>query len=452
MENKKDEQVIYLKDLLFAALHRWRAILIITTIAALSLGGFKGLSDWRSMARHADNDAAYQAALEQYELDTKDLTSKIELLQTNVDEQRDYMANSVLMNLDPYGFYEAHVQLYLDTGYQINTGSYYQDTDKTAAVLAAYESAFLREDAVAQLAEAAGTTSPYMRELISCAYSSTSGTLTVNIRCADKETADALVLKLTALAESFRQKIASSIAEHTASTLEQGSSYKMDLSLANVQKDAFDQLAALQESLDEVTQEKDALAPPAQYSPNKTSVIKKAFVFAVAGGILGAALSVCVIWVAHITSDKVFSAKALHNRTGVKVLGCLACAKKCPVDRWLCKAEGRSINDTQSQAALLAVDIRNRCGEARHLLVAGNADTVCREQLLQALRSAMPGVQITDAPALLNDAQSLENLADCDTVLLAEQCDVSRYSQVIAQLALICDYKKALVGCILVNG
>ena len=63
----------------------------------------------------------------------------------------------------------------------------------------------------------------------------------------------------------------------------------------------------------------------------------------------------------------------------------------------------------------------------------------------------LPGLQITDVDDFCSPA-ALEALSVCDTVLLIEQCGVSRYFQVIERIDLIKDYKKTLIGCILIGG
>ena len=179
-----------------------------------------------------------------------------------------------------------------------------------------------------------------------------------------------------------------------------------------------------------------------------SGLVKQAIIFAVLGGVLGAFLTVCAVWVLHITSGKVYSDRTLRNRTGVKVIGCVSAGKKKGIDRKLHKLEGRNTAETESQYALLAVDIRCRMENAKHLLVTGSVEA---EGLVSALRQAIPGVQVSSG-SILDSAAALEMLKACDAVLLVEQCGVSRYSQVDRQTEIICDYAKQLLGCVLLDG
>lgn len=443
MENKKEDQAIYLKDLLFAAVHRWRTVLIIAVVAAILLGGFNAIRNLGSAA----SDAQYQAAMEQYALDKEALSAKAELLQDHIESCQDYLENSILVKINPYGFYQACLVLYTDTNYQINPGTSYQDIDKTAGVLVAYEAAFTGDTMVNLLAESIKTQPQYISELITCRTSLPQGTISVGINCTSKEDAQLLLDKLSQQLSALQSEINLSVANHTVSILDQSVVRKVDPTIATKQSESTERLSTLMDDLSKTEVQLSAIV-----SPSKPSVLKSTVIFSVLGGVLGAFLSVCVIWFMHITSDKVYAARVLGNRTGVKVLGCLAEAKKCALDRWLNKLEGRSTVDPQVQAAWLATNIRNYCAKTEHLLVVGCANPDQLKTFSQALQEAMPGTQITFAANLLNNATALDALAVCDTVVLAEQCNVSRYSQINKQVALINDYNKELIGCILLGG
>lgn len=443
MENKKEDQAIYLKDLLFAVLHRWRTVLIIAVVAAILLGGFKAVSSLRS----SDSDVQYQAAMEQYALDKESLSAKAELLQDHIESCQDYLGNSILMKVNPYSFYQARLVLYADTNYQINPGTSYQDTDKTAGVLVAYEAAFTGDSMVNHLAGAINTQPQYISELISCTTSATQSTIKIDISCTSKEDAQLLLNKLSEQITTLRNEISLSVADHTVSILDQSIVRKVDPSLASRQSEVTQQLSTLMDDLSKTETQLSTIV-----GPSKPSVIKSTVIFCVLGGVLGVFLCACAIWFVHITSDKVYAARVLGNRTGLKVLGCLATAKNCTLDRWLNKLEGRSTADPQKQAAWLATNIRNYCAKTEHLLVAGCANPEQLKAFTQALQEAMPGVQITCAACLLKNTAALEALTACDTVLLAEQCNVSRYSQINKQIELISDYNKELIGCILLGG
>jgi hypothetical protein len=179
------------------------------------------------------------------------------------------------------------------------------------------------------------------------------------------------------------------------------------------------------------------------------SVVKKTVIFAVLGAIVGAFLTVCFLWVVHITSDKVYAARNLHNRTGIKVIGTLGGEKKNPVDRLVNRLEGR--NPDSLQTSPVAVDIRCRAKTVKHLLITGSGDTADREALVKLVAQTMPGIVVEDKGSILREAQALEALAACDAVALVETVGVSGYRNIEKQATIIEDYGTELLGCVLLE-
>lgn len=447
MEHKKDEPMIYLKDLLFAALYRWRAILIIAVAAALLLGCVKAISS----LKNADPELS-QVSMAQYQQNVDILESRISLLKKSIDNQQNYLDHSVFMQLDPYAFYEASLQLYVDTGYQINPHTSYQDADKTTAVLSAYASAFSADDIVQQLAKAIDSQSSYVSELYKISETVSSNSITFTIRCVTKDQANVLLALLVSHVDSMYTKISETVTAHSVSILEQGISQTVDLSISSQQTEALDRLVKLQTSLKNAKTELDALVPPAEAGTNGISV-KSVVVFSLLGGILGVIVSTCVVWFMHITSNKVYAARNLQDRTGIKVIECVNCCNRNSViDRWLLALEGRCLSTIDTHASLLAASIRVRCSGSVRILITGSAADDNITALVQALQALMPDMQITNAGNLLVNVEAISALAECDAVVLVEQCAISRYSLVSKELELISDCDKALIGCVLING
>ena len=49
---------------------------------------------------------------------------------------------------------------------------------------------------------------------------------------------------------------------------------------------------------------------------------------------------------------------------------------------------------------------------------------------------------------MLEDVQTVRELPECDGVILVEQCGVSKYSVVEAEIEKVFDLKKYVVGCV----
>ncbi len=444
MDNRKD-QMIYFKDMLFSVLRRWRVVLLVAAVLALILGGVQGIKSWNAVNQNILDDEAYTAALEQYDADKSVLDAKVAALEHSLQNQKNYVEKAPLMQLDPNAFYSASITLHAADAQETVPG-------KTGAVLAAYQAAFTGERAVAVLAQAMDISTDYAVELVCCTVDLDLSTCNVVVLCADSDMAAAARNALVQLAVDLQAEINKSMASHTMTVLDKSVNLTREQKLAEQQKQALEDLTAMETSVTEARNASAALPMPVMSSYGKAHVVKSAVVFAVIGAVLGCAVSVLTIWVAHIASAKVYSVRTLHDRTGVKVFGGLQTnGLKNPIDRWIWNLEGRNIAPTNLQAALMAANIRSRAGETKKILVTGTMenDGIC--VMAAALQAAMPEAVVT-AGATLGSAAAFEALEKHDAVVLVEACDISNYTQIGTAIELIEDCKKTLMGCVLVGG
>lgn len=451
MENKKQTQMIYLKDLLFAALHRYRGILAVMLSFAVLLGGLKAISGFSALKNASGDISKYQAALALYETECASIDQQIVLLERSIESQQSYLTESVLMQLNPYGFYEATLTIYVDTGYQILPGMNYQTPDKTSTILNSYQTALIDSQTLQQLAQAVDIQPQYVSELISVTVPSSSHTLVVTVKYASADGAQTLISLICEQAEAVHQQVSQAIASHDMNMVTQNVHATVDSSLAATQKTELDRLTTLQTALKNVQDKQAALTPPVAPTITTSGVVKDTLVYFVVGAVVGAFLAILVILAAHIASGKIYASRNLLDRLSIKVLGCISSASpKKSVDRWLRKLEGRNVADVSQQAELLAVNVKNRCGQGDRLLVVSDADAAASAPVVQALRNA--GLQLDDRGSLLQDKAALEALAGCNSVLLILQCHKSLYTNAEQEMCIVRDCGKQLLGCILIDG
>lgn len=445
MENKNEVHMIYIKDLIFAALSRWKAALAVALILALLLGGVQMISGFSGIDA---TPSVNQEELVQYEKDKAELEQTLARTQSELASYQTYLSSAPLMQLNPYDHYEMRLSLYIQTDYKIQPGMSYQDPDQTPNILNAYAAVLRSSVALEAMAQVLETESQCVSEIISIDKSDS--TLQMLVKLPTEETANTLLPILVTQATAARSQIATTVAEHTLSVTEQAVSPTADAYVSELQAKHTSRLTALKETLVATEDALAKLKAPGALTPvSKRSVVKKAVIFAVLGAVLGAFLTVCVVWVLHICSDKIYAAKNLTNRTGVKVIGTLGCEKKNPIDRVLYRLEGRAEPGLDNSPVL--ADIRCRAKDAKHLLITGSGTTADRQTLTDALCQAMPGVLVEDKGSILHDAAALEALAVCDAAVLVERCAVSRYSSVEKQLSAINDYGAKLLGCVLLE-
>ena len=437
MENQRDYQAIYFKDLIFCVLRRWKALLVAALIGGLLLGGVQWLNVKNAPAQEQPLSPEQQEQLAQAEQRVANATALL-------DAQAQYLSESLLMSLDPNQVYQASVSLFIHTDPQILPSDPNQEPSTIPAIMVAYEQLLRSGDLADHLSEQTGIQSRYLYELITCnTVSAFPGVVNVTIHAPDRDLAQQLLALIAEAAQAASPDVAALTAEHTLTIHTYAPVICANAAIADAQKAAAQRLTALQTDLQTQTAERDKLlAPPAAEAPASSVLM------AVIGAFLGAFLVAAVACVAHMASSKVYSERTLKDRTGIRILGRVPAARYNPVDRWLNKLEGRET--AQNAPLLVASSIRGLCPDGSQLLVIGAAPQKNRAVLLDALKDVQ--VSFLDCGDLLRDAEAFQALSNGTTVLLVEQCHFSTYSNINRIVAYLADRDKQLLGCVLLDG
>ena len=449
MDYNTDEQEIDLKDLMFAVFHKWRPVILVAVICGLLLGGVKGYMTYKSQSDpevRKEADLTYTADLELYEKNKETYEREIENLRTDIINQQDYLDNSIWINMSPYDVGEARVDLYVSTGYEIMPGMTYQNRDYTDTILQAYQSMLTSSAVMEDVAKKVGTESRYLKELVTVTIGTigTNGNqfsrlLTIDVYHTSKEEAKKVLDAFLDHVNEMQGQITSSIGEHTVSTVNESVSTLVNLDLADLQKKQSQKQTEL-----------DELEEPKKEDSSKRAALKSAIKFGLVGGFGGAFLVAFIVCVAFLMGDKVYSSRELKERYKVKILGKLSAGKKVgAIDAWLNRLEGRACNvDEAVEYKLIAANVENYAGDMKKILVTGSADAGVLAHAVEALKSELGEIQVVAGNNMLEDVQTVRELPECDGVILVEQCGVSKYSVVEAEIEKVFDLKKYVVGCV----
>lgn len=432
MEQERDYQTVYFKDLLFAALYQWKAIIIAALICSLLLGGFAVLSNRTAASQPSPSLPS------EVEEKAKQLKTTAELTEHYIANQTAYLKNSIFMQLDPYESYTAgfHISATLHSEEAVPEGN------SSATVLRAYRSFLMGAEATGMIAEKCGIEAMYMAELIT--FDTTNAELLgVTVRGRSLTEAQDFSDVVLEVLQGQTDSINASVEPHTVTVVPFAAGPKIDTSVYDAQNLARQKLVTLQNNLTNTNKEISQLpttTPPSHRSP---------LVFAVIGAMLGACLIAGIAFIRHIAGRKIYSQRVLKNMTGVKVLGCVPTAEqKNPVDRWLRKLEGRSMDPGQLDVVISA--IQNLCTTGSNILVLGQSTNEERSPVLEALKKI--GIRCMDRGSLLDATDGFAAMPECTAIILVETCNRSSYESVLRTMELISDQKKPLLGCILLNG
>ena len=156
-----------------------------------------------------------------------------------------------------------------------------------------------------------------------------------------------------------------------------------------------------------------------------------------------------------VMSDKVYAAKDIRRRYGLDLLGTVAASDKKlgALDAWLARLEGRRVDkDAAKNGALLAANVENYAGEHKKLLITGLVSEERLKDMVKILQKTLEGYELSAGANMLEDAETLKKLPECEGVVLVEQTGVSSYVDMTQEIEKIKSMGKAIVGCIVVEG
>lgn len=432
MENGREKQLIFVKDLVFRALYQWKVILVAALVFAVLLGGFSMLKDGQDVQVGGLNMTPQtQAKVEELEF-------RLERYDQMIEKQKTYIQNSPYMALDPYAFYVCGFLLCPTPDYGENITEATPVEQDTNVLLRTYRTMVTDATVFEEFSRVYGGEAQYLRELV-ILDTTTEGTLGIRVYGSDWETPRKLAEALAQVAEECEATIDRDVQNHSLKVIPFQNGPLYDNTLLEAQNTAYQKLSTYESERLTINNELTRYKPTQLVAESGNPLL-----YAIIGAFLGAFLVVCVIWVIHLGSDKIYSARVLTNRTGVRVLGCTDSGKKrFFFDRWLRKLEGRS----GSEEAALAMNIRNRCRDCKTLLIMGSFSGDVLSGVVSELEQSGVSCRVCKTKA-----EALETLPNCDSVVLAETCGVSCYSQVEWAMETVSDYQKDLVGCVLIDG
>lgn len=471
----QDEEEIDLVALMVTLLHKLKPILLTAVVCAVLFGGVAGVRAAKGGSTSAEEQKAYEQALDeyeqkkadyafeqkQYEQSTANNQQMQKQAQETLEQAQDYAENSLLGQLNAYNVWTAQADVYVDTA----------DASRTAALLTAYSNQLTSGDALEQAAEAVNLQARYLTGAIAAepqvsgtetvAYS---GVLTLRAYAADQVRAQAMLDAMLGQLNRLHDSISAAVGSHDVRVISTGISQGVSMELRAAQQENNADIQELQSQLVELQSARQALddnlasakstwesaEEPALGGGAASSVAK----YLLIGFLLGGVLACGVVVVRFLLDGMVYSASELNRSTGLPVLGALASdrtKKAGKLDAKLYQMEGRPDGSADAEMlCLMAQTIRSRAPEAKNILVTGDLPADQLEALAAALQATEPlrGQSVTAAESILKAAATVPHVVAADAIVLAADCTVTRTDAVREQNEKIVRLGKQILGCI----
>ena len=471
----ESEEEIDLLALMFTLLHKVKPILLTAVVCAVLFGGVTGVRAAKGGSTSAEDQKAYEEALDeyeqkkadyefeqkQYEQSTANNQQMQKQAQETLEQAQDYAENSLLGQLNAYNVWTAQADVYVDAA----------DAKLVSALLTAYSNQLTSGEALEQAAKAVNLQARYLTGVIT-AEPQTSGTenisysgiLTLRAYAADQVRAQAMLDALLGQLNSLHDSISAAVGSHDVRVVGTGTSQGVSMELRAAQQENNEDVQTLQSQLVELQSAQKTLddnlasaksdwenaEEPTPAGSSGSSVMK----YLLLGFVLGGVLACGVVVVKFLMAGFVYSASELARTTGLPVLGALASdrTKKAKgLDARLNRLENRPDGSTDAEMlCLMAQTIRSRAPEAKNILVTGDLPADQLSALAAALQAteALRGQTVTAADSILKAAATVPHVVAADAIVLAADCTITHTSSVREQNEKIARLGKSILGCI----
>ena len=471
------EREIILGDIAWKIIMGWRFILVFTIVLSLLAAGAEGL-------RYRLAYVQYQNALEEQALtlsqekesaaekyvfsgkENEEIQNAL-LIERFIGENKRYIQNSILMDLNAYEVPKLRMQYYVDL-----TSDYDEDTefDHKMAVINAYQS-FVVSSALSQKFVddlELNIERLYIEELISYGLSDGGNGFYIEVVFDDEDTLLAMADIIKNELEDLSAKIDNDIDPHTLVLLSDEVKVTMDAKIADRQSREASRIYSYQSQLNtakaNMTEEQlAALKAGGELLRNNNEsqpapIIEPTYNYRtiILSAIVGIMLAVIWLMVRWIFARKLQSCIELEDIYGMRLLGTVEAADKQKGKVYLklkqLKNRGKRILSENENLELIVSNIELFCKKngLNLIYITGSELEKVDEHIMNDIKAHLQdsGFQVSIGENICYDAKSLKEINNMDGVVIIEQEGVSGYKEIEREILAILEQKVTVIGCV----
>ena len=441
-----EETEIDLFDLLRFLMRKIAWILLVGIICAGIAGLFKYYRVKSSAAiPMAEAETEYALALKEYTQQSELIDTSNESTSEVIRRQKDYLQNSLFMQLDPNHIWKAQTMIKV-VSYNHDFPAYQFEELYKFDVTNIY---FLDD-----IAKKQGTESAYLRELIS-AWSvgssvetgdDTSDVILRETDYEDRVTTELFYVQTLGSTEQEATDLMSSVVENLETVFEDYvqkyphefqilSRHCVEISDPTILIQQKDREIITQNLLLQMKDNKDKadlLKKPEESTGTVTagSISKKSLLkYGLVGFVAGIFLMCLWYTLRYINNDKLVDYKDLERKgLFLKELGAVS----------------------DQGVPMAAANIRNFAGDRRKLYLTGMTRQVEFDQVCAGLKEFLSEYEIVYARDVLHDPKARELLLSCDAAVLVEQKGVTHYSELEEEVTFLFNAEKEIIGIVII--
>lgn len=471
MNEQNYEQEISLGKVFYRVFRDWRKIFVIAMAIAVvvGLGNFVikrvKASDPEYMQKAEEN---YVRELAAFEAIGETLEHEMENLEETRVERETYNASSVLMKINPFREFNASLQLYVATDYQIVPDMVYQNPDLSSRILRSYITYMVDGDMYQYIINhmAQPLELRYLKEVLTVSADYDNRMVTLSVRNVDAQSCDEILMYALEGITAKQPEIVAAIGEHDLNAVNQSVYESVNLELDDWQKAnqqyMLDLNIRMQEKAEAYAEWEISPEPRKEYTTER--IVKNSIKMMILGFIIGAVLAAVYIAFRYIMSDKLQDARDLKNRFGLRVIAQLpkVHGKRVWVgfDRMFAKMGGLPLKESdagelakvaaQSVSAEITARVKEEAAAGKNPVKLAFTGNVGQEEIEKLLSSMQwkGGYSVSCVPSILSNPSAVPAVMDADYVVLVEGQEKSTYTQIERELEQLTAWKKQVLGFI----
>lgn len=334
-KRKKMKDTVTLKELAAIVLRRGKLAVILALAAALLLGGWRaaGLAVKANSDKYSPEkiEERYQEALESYEEGKADLEEQLSRAQAQLESQREYNENSILMEIDPHNKAVTTINLAIT---DVDEGAFQQvfrlESTPIDFIISKIQNQYIvlwnsldLQDSLSYKPRA-GMEDKYLREIVTL-NKADGGCLALTVA----GTSEQETRKLAEAAYSCLKELQAVISEgsylHSFAELSDVTKISVDDSLESTQTSNLEKVTNYTDSIDELAAKLEELKEPErEHGDSPAEIAMSAVKYAVLGAALGLILALVWDLLSYLFRNRVETSRQLEQGLSIPFLGSVA--------------------------------------------------------------------------------------------------------------------------------
>jgi len=490
MESTKNyESEINIKDLILAVMKKIVVMIIAGAVLGGALGSYKVLKriktndvlDARTKLSDSETDVQYELRVQNINK-ARVYAEMIDNLNLQVDHQRDYIANSIYMQIDAENVYQSTAQITLTLQNNDTNGI-------DSALFGAYEREVKAGNYLDQYAKQIDKKPDYIKELITFSSSAAGntiismdnginrvGSMYISVVGPSREFCDEVMELVISKVQSVYEDLNTTVSPHIISLVGIQQIQKIDNGIRDSQlshtgtiNSLQNQITTYNEQLDKVAKElglsdKEAIleyfeehpdvkvngipSATSEVTVSRWSNIKPGIKYAAVGFVAGAFLIAALVVLKYIFGRRFTNqAQFFGVFPMIKKIGVLKpSGKRSKYDKFIdVKAEDDTKMSDDNNKKLISANYANLTRDYKKVLITGTGDEKAMSECVKSL-----GLKGDYKPDMFSNPDVLALVPEYEAVVLIEQRNYSLFKNVDKEINLIANGGTPIIGSIII--